>query len=798
MNDSKGVHPNAWSCALFRRSAKLLMCVLSLGPIPAGAGDAVGVKRPITVRDLIELAYIVNPALPTTPGTPDEPPIANPIYSPDGKYFLLVTQRGDLRRNRLQGDIWLFDCHAIGNYVANPGTANPLPKKIAEMSAPSDTPVIRAVRWVQGSHKIAFLGKDGGAFQRLFVADVETGKVHTLTRDGAFVTAYEIKGNTTVYTVLELPRGSRFDQDMLPVGQRSINELLYPNPPAIADLTLTQLAQYPSSLHLQRDGKDLPIDFRTSRGLLRLFIPTLALAGDGRHLVTVAPVEDVPRGWERYPPNGEWFRLKAGPVEKKSPLTWGSMERPEQYVVVDLATGSVKPLLDAPVGRDMGHYISTQAWWMGDNRRVILTNTYLPFSTEPDMTLLSAGGPAIAVVDTSTGSVQDSISLRESEFGTRPSHSVKDVSWDPSMNVITIRHKSAGDDPVPPLEKYQLTPTGWRVLCDPDHDSVSNLELAVRQDLNHPPKLWVDTSHREGEAILWNPNPQMDNFQLGRVSVYHWRDETGKDWSGLLSLPPDYETHHRYPLVIQTHGYNPNVFFADGEYTTASGGRALSAKEMIVLQMDVSLERAATPQEGTDNLAGMVSAIDQLDADGLVDRKRVGIIGFSRTAYHAIFALTHRSDLFAAAVVTNGNFSYVPYVMWSSGTSSIGELQLESEAINGGVPWVGNNLSEWRANAPNFNLANVDTPLLITATERGELISQWETFAGLRRLNKPVEMLCWWKQNTPHILVQPAQRYASQQAVVDWFDFWMNHNEDPDPAKVQQYEGWRNLAKLAR
>jgi hypothetical protein len=56
-------------------------------------------------------------------------------------------------------------------------------------------------------------------------------------------------------------------------------------------------------------------------------------------------------------------------------------------------------------------------------------------------------------------------------------------------------------------------------------------------------------------------------------------------------------------------------------------------------------------------------------------------------------------------------------------------------------------------------------------------------------------MLWWPRENTPHILVQPAQRYASQQSAVDWFDFWLNEDEDPDPAKATQYARWKGLTE---
>jgi hypothetical protein len=28
---------------------------------------------------------------------------------------------------------------------------------------------------------------------------------------------------------------------------------------------------------------------------------------------------------------------------------------------------------------------------------------------------------------------------------------------------------------------------------------------------------------------------------------------------------------------------------------------------------------------------------------------------------------------------------------------------------------------------------------------------------------------------------------------VDWFNFWLRDNDDPDPAKAEQYKRWRKL-----
>ena len=43
--------------------------------------------------------------------------------------------------------------------------------------------------------------------------------------------------------------------------------------------------------------------------------------------------------------------------------------------------------------------------------------------------------------------------------------------------------------------------------------------------------------------------------------------------------------------------------------------------------------------------------------------RRVGVIGFSYTCFHALYALTHDPHLFAAAAITDGNeMSYTQYI----------------------------------------------------------------------------------------------------------------------------------------
>jgi len=47
-----------------------------------------------------------------------------------------------------------------------------------------------------------------------------------------------------------------------------------------------------------------------------------------------------------------------------------------------------------------------------------------------------------------------------------------------------------------------------------------------------------------------------------------------------------------------------------------------------------------------------------------------------------------------------------------------------------------------------------------------------------------------------HVLTNPGDRMVSQDGSVDWFRFWLQEYEDPDPAKAAQYVRWRGLKKM--
>ena len=99
------------------------------------------------------------------------------------------------------------------------------------------------------------------------------------------------------------------------------------------------------------------------------------------------------------------------------------------------------------------------------------------------------------------------------------------------------------------------------------------------------------------------------------------------------------------------------------EWSSGFAARPLAARGILVLQAQnwkdrekdhdrISNDRSlgATAEESHKNFSALLyeGAIDILDQKGMIDRNKVGIVGFSRTVCFVGYTLTHSKYRFAA------------------------------------------------------------------------------------------------------------------------------------------------------
>jgi hypothetical protein len=168
-------------------------------------------------------------------------------------------------------------------------------------------------------------------------------------------------------------------------------------------------------------------------------------------------------------------------------------------------------------------------------------------------------------------------------------------------------------------------------------------------------------------------------------------------------------------------------------------------------------------------------------------------VGFSRTCFYVVTALTSSLIKFKAASVTDGVMvDYMQYLI-SVDSDSDNTLANEYDVMIGARPF-GHGLSQWLELSPLFKMDKVTAPLMVVGLGRRRLLFMWGPYAALRYLNKPVDLIIL--NDEEHVLTNPAARMASQGGTVDWMRFWLQNYEDPDPAKAEQYKRWRELRNL--
>jgi dipeptidyl aminopeptidase/acylaminoacyl peptidase len=405
-------------------------------------------------------------------------------------------------------------------------------------------------------------------------------------------------------------------------------------------------------------------------------------------------------------------------------------------------------------------------------------------------------GQAVAEVDVTTGQfvlIHVPENLRQSER--RP------VRW-VGRQVVEIGDAAAalsGQQSV--LLRFKKVGGKWESTLEEGESEqpVAKVRIELREDPNTPPSLYAMDPTTGSTELIRELNPQLKHLALGHVEFVHWRATDGRVWSGLLYYPVHYRSGKAFPLVIQTHGYLATQFTLDGVFSTASAAQVLANHDIAVLQVggpdSGGKEFGVSPEEPKVYMAGFDGAIDHFVALGIADRRRIGIVGFSRTGWIVEYILTHSKDRFAAAeVADNIDGSYLQYVFFDNGGKG------EFEADTGARPF-GEGLETWMRLAPGFNADKVDTPLRmeIDTGPVQKILNDWEMFSNLQYLRKPVELFVIPDiQHGVHILQNPAQRLASQGGTVDWFCFWLKGEEDKDPAKATQYIRWHELQSFGK
>ncbi len=601
------------------------------------------------------------------------------------------------------------------------------PRELLTMSSSSNREAIRSVKWLSDNDTLTFLGENPGETPQVYKLDVSSQHLERLTHhsSSSAIASYDASSDASVIAfVTEAPTTRPIDTEKIRHEGVLIDHQVFEDIIAGHPERVNE-----SELFVQQRGAE-PVRVSMDDAILE---PQPEVAPDGRYVLVRSYIRDVPAAWSKYQDEfmHDWQKF----VYRK--ISYSNILR---YQLVSTRTALARPLVNAPSPG------SSTARITADSRTAIVTSTYLPLDV---------------------ANAQEAFERERKQY---------DVEVD------------LGSGRYHPIQASEAAP------------NQRSIKVALKQDENTPAVLVARDNATGRETILLDPNPQFRQLEFGAVRAIDL-NVGDIDVIGSLYLPPDYVVGKQYPLVIQTHGYVPGEFSMDGrsEWSSAFAARALAANGIVTFQAQAFKNQQDHDRVAHDRRFGFTAAqsfkrfsmavyeaaIDRLDHDGVIDRTKVGISGFSRTVCFVAYALTHSRYNFAAASLVDGiDCGYFLQVVDSSDFYDSGQL-------NGGAVPFGPGLKTWLSEAPAFNLDKVSTPVWFVAIGPYSIVQQWEWFTGLTALGKPVELL--EIPDGVHEMQKPWERRTAQQGMVDWFTFWLKGDEGPDPSKREQYARWHEL-----
>lgn len=764
-------------------------------------------KRTFTVEESIKMVKIVEPNV-----------NSSALYHPeikmsqDGKYFVIVTRRGNPATGKNEYNLLLYQSSQVRAFLNdNDGMASllentsksqdklPESRILAHVTTSLNESAFQSIAWLEDNKTLAFIGwfdtEEDETSGQVYKLDIRSGILNKLTNHPRPVTgfAFNIASQKIVFVSKLPPKlGDDREKSSYLVGVRLLPSVNNPN----YEISEGREANQYYVQDIERAGHALAIGQIYND---EIPYPLISLSPDGYRAIVLTPKDPTPLRWK----DGynflqtSFFKKYFNGFDDNIMLSRAGFLK--QFSLIDLRTGNIRPVFDAPTGYILGG-LNIDAHWMPDSNSVILANTALPLDvTDEEEKNRRSHMFSTVEYNVDTGRITpityhtvekyyaapDSMETPDGQFwaltlelsGTLKIEERKDVNKILPAKIF----KKIGNKWVPVQESQTATDAVPAKKTGPN----SVLEISIHQDLNTPPEIMAQDKSTGVKKIITDLNPQFQKLTFGRTQILNWKDRNGKDWTGGLVYPPNFKEGQKYPLVIQTHGFNPKEFLIDGPSGVASAyaAQALANKGIMVLQMKDGMEQKYTSLSGTQR--GYEAAIDHLVAMKLIDRKKVGMIGWSATSVPIQHTLLYSEYPIAAAILAD---SY-NIDMGAYGTMFGMDMKFVEKMNDGAVPW-GEGLKKWMANDPTFHMDRLRTPLRLEQYTTPPSL-WWNTYTILKRQHKPVEYYVF--NDAYHDLVKPAHRMASQGGNVDWFAFWLKGEEDPDPAKADQYKRWRKL-----
>lgn len=265
---------------------------------------------------------------------------------------------------------------------------------------------------------------------------------------------------------------------------------------------------------------------------------------------------------------------------------------------------------------------------------------------------------------------------------------------------------------------------------------------------------------------------QLKDFHLATREVIQWKSTDGSQIEGVLIKPVGFDPSRKYPLLVVIHGgptgIDTPVVRGDRYYPI----EMFAAKGALILRPNYrgsagygeKFRSLNVRNLGVGDYWDVISGVDQLIAQGIVDRDRVGAMGWSQGGYISAF-ITCSSDRFKAVSVGAGISDWMTYYVNT-------DIHPFTRQYLKATPW--DDAEVYQKTSPIFYVKNAKTPTLIQHGEldkRVPIPNAYELRQALEDRGVPVKMIVY--KGFGHGIDKPKQQRAVMEHNYEWFSRWI-------------------------
>jgi len=296
----------------------------------------------------------------------------------------------------------------------------------------------------------------------------------------------------------------------------------------------------------------------------------------------------------------------------------------------------------------------------------------------------------------------------------------------------------------------------------------------VYSDARTFPEVAVAPAATLDGRLLTRLGSQIDGWTLGTSEVVSWKSKDGAAIEGVLHKPAGFQPGRRYPLLVVIHG-GPTGVSRPGRISTNSAYPIpiWLAKGALVLEPNYRGSagygekfRALNVRNlGIGDAWDVMSGIDYLVGQGLVDNARVGAMGWSQGGYISAFLTTHDSARFRAISVGAGISDWMTYYVNT-------DIHPFTRQYLKATPW--DDPKIYADTSPITYIKGAKTPTQIQHGEndaRVPIPNAYELYQGLQDQGVPARLIVY--KGFGHGLTKPKANRAAMEHNVEWFDRYL-------------------------